>query len=200
MKTPDNGSNTEQALRFAQLEIRMLREQLAKALDDAKAGRSTSPAPNEFVPPLPPLSFDTERKIAPNDPASTGVLTGGGRRILCVEDNEANFQLIETILSDQLDTELTWAETGQKGIDLALTAQPQLILLDLDLPDMHGSQVLAQLRSTPATAAIPVIVISADATSNQIERMLAAGARDYLTKPFEVRRFLLMLDEIFREK
>jgi CheY-like chemotaxis protein len=198
MKTPDNGGNTEQALRFAQLEIRMLREQLAKALDDAKAGRSTGPAPNEFVPPPPP--FETEQEIAPNDSGSISVLTGGGRRILCVEDSEANFQLIETILSDQPETELTWAETGQKGIDLALTAQPQLILLDLDLPDMHGSQVLAQLRSASATATIPVIIISADATSNQIERMLSAGARDYLTKPFEVRRFLLMLDEIFQQK
>jgi CheY-like chemotaxis protein len=62
---------------------------------------------------------------------------------------------------------------------------------------MHGSEVLANLRAQPATAETPVIVISADATPSQIERMLAAGAQDYITKPFEIRRFLLMFDEIF---
>lgn len=80
---------------------------------------------------------------------------------------------------------------------MARTQNPQLVLLDLDLPDMHGSEVLGRLREVPATAQTPVIVISADATPSQIERMLAAGARDYITKPFEIRRFLLMFDEIF---
>ena len=74
---------------------------------------------------------------------------------------------------------------------------PQVILLDLNLPDMHGSELLERLQALPATAQTPVIVISADATPSQIERMLAAGARNYLTKPFEIRRFLFMFDEVF---
>ena len=84
-----------------------------------------------------------------------------------------------------------------KGVEMAKASKPGLVLLDLDLPDMHGSEVLGKLRAEPDTAETPVIVISADATPSQIERMLAAGASDYLTKPFEIRRFLVMFDEIF---
>ncbi len=81
---------------------------------------------------------------------------------------------------------------------MARTQNPQLVLLDLDLPDIHGSKVLERAAgATRDRANIPVIVISADATPSQIERMLTAGARNYLTKPFEIRRFLCMFDEIF---
>ena len=195
MKTPDN-SSAEQALRFAQLEIRMLREQLAKVKDDAKAlggeGLKTGPKTSAS-------SADAERKETPNDHKTITGAFANQRRILCVEDSEANFRLIEAILEDRPESHLAWADTGQKGVELALAQPPQMILLDLDLPDMHGSEVLRQLRAQPATAGLPVIIISADATSQQIERMLAAGARDYLVKPFEVRRFLLMHDEILQE-
>jgi len=79
---------------------------------------------------------------------------------------------------------------------MARAKAPKLVLLDLDLPDMHGSKVLESLQAEPATQQTPVIVISADATPSQIERMLAAGARNYLTKPFDIRRFLCMFDEV----
>jgi CheY-like chemotaxis protein len=70
-----------------------------------------------------------------------------------------------------------------------------LILLDLNLPDMHGSEVLKQLQSDPVTAAIPVVVLSADATPSQIERLLTAGAKNYLTKPYDIDQFLTVVDE-----
>jgi CheY-like chemotaxis protein len=121
----------------------------------------------------------------------------GHPRVLYVEDSEPNFRLIESILEDRPGTELSWAENGQQGIDMARSQTPQLVLLDLDLPDIHGSKVLEQLQAQPETATIPVVVISADATPSQIERMLAGGARNYLTKPFEIRRFLCLFDEVF---
>lgn len=204
MKNPDNGDPSQQALRLAQLEIKMLREQLLKAIDEAQATRdqmqklaatvTAKPAAASATPPLP-------ASAPPNESAGPApISTNGKHRVLCIEDSRENFELLQTILLDRPGTHLTWAESGRKGLELASETPPQLVLLDLDLPDMHGSEVLGLLRAQPATALIPVIVISADATPSQIERMLTAGASDYLTKPFEIRRFLLMFDEVFPKK
>ncbi|HEX8899462.1 MAG TPA: response regulator, partial [Chthoniobacterales bacterium] len=85
---------------------------------------------------------------------------------------------------------------GESGVELAVAHQPKLVLLDLNLPDMHGSEVLRQLQDEPATANVPVVVLSADATPSQIERLLTAGARNYLTKPFDIDPFLAVVDEM----
>ncbi len=86
------------------------------------------------------------------------------------------------------------AMQGGLGLDLAREHRPGLILLDVNLPDVPGLDVLAQLRADERTRGIPVLVISADATAGQKERMLAAGARAYLTKPLDVKRFLSVID------
>lgn len=117
------------------------------------------------------------------------------RTVLHIEDNETNFRLTERILEDRPNIELLWAATGAQGVETAIKQPPTLILLDLNLPDIHGSDVLVQLRNNPATANIPVIVLSADASPSRIERMLAAGARNYLIKPFDIQRFLFLIDE-----
>ena len=72
---------------------------------------------------------------------------------------------------------------------------PDLILLDLDLPDLPGNQVLANLQADANTKPIPVVIISADATPHQIEKLMTAGASNYLTKPLEITSFLQMVDE-----
>lgn len=195
MKTETN-DHLLQELRLAQLEIKVLREQLLKATEEARekmAEETAHPAPlspraeSVIVPMRAANAIPTHGSAAPNN----------APRVLCVEDSEPNYRLIESILEDRPGTDLYWAENGQQALALAREKSPQLILLDLDLPDMHGSKVLESLRSQPATAGTPVIVISADATPSQIERMLSAGARNYLTKPFEIRRFLYMFDEVF---
>ena len=135
--------------------------------------------------------------MKPNGAVPKPCRNGYHPRVLYVEDSEPNFRLVESILEDRPGTDLVWAETGQKGLELARTNPPQLVLLDLDLPDLHGSKVLEKLQAQPENAHTPVIVISADATPSQIERMLAAGARNYLTKPFQIRRFLCVFDEVF---
>ncbi|MDP9291485.1 MAG: response regulator [Verrucomicrobiota bacterium] len=116
--------------------------------------------------------------------------------VLYIEDNLANFLLVERVLRARPAIQLAHAETGQGGIDQAFNRKLDLILLDLNLPDMHGSTVLEKLRATPKSADVPVIVISADATSSQIERLLKAGARNYLTKPFRIDRLLTAVDEL----
>ncbi|MDQ2658997.1 MAG: response regulator [Verrucomicrobiota bacterium] len=90
---------------------------------------------------------------------------------------------------------ITHAPRGEMGLKFAATLRPRLILLDLNLPDMHGSEVLRRLQDEEATAKIPVVILSADATPSQIERLLTAGARNYLTKPFDIDPFLALVDE-----
>ncbi len=90
---------------------------------------------------------------------------------------------------------LKHAQNGKAGIEMALTYHPKLVLLDLNLPDIHGAEVLHRLQEGATTAAVPVVILSADATSSQIERLLTAGARNYLTKPFDLDPFLAVVDE-----
>jgi CheY-like chemotaxis protein len=122
-------------------------------------------------------------------------LTPMVQTVLHVEDNESNFRLIERILEDRPNIELLWANTGEQGIELAAKHAPGMILLDLNLPDIHGSDVLARLQDNPLTKNIPAIVLSADASPSRIERVLQAGARNYLTKPFDIKRLICLVDE-----
>ena len=83
---------------------------------------------------------------------------------------------------------------GSAGLELARLHRPDLVLLDLHLPDLQGDEILRQLRADPRTAHIPIVMISADATTAQIDRLHALGANDYLTKPIDVRHFLAIVD------
>jgi CheY-like chemotaxis protein len=85
--------------------------------------------------------------------------------------------------------------SGKQAVKLATEYKPDLILLDLNLPDIHGSEVLKLLLDNELTKNIPVVVISADAMHKQIEKVINAGAKTYLTKPLEVVGFLRIIDE-----
>jgi PAS domain S-box-containing protein len=116
------------------------------------------------------------------------------RTILYIEDNVSNLRLIERIISDRPHVRLLSAMQASLGLELARDHLPDLILLDLHLPDMAGDEALRRLRQDPRTRTIPVVMISADATQAQIERLLAAGADEYLTKPLDVKRFLEVVE------
>jgi PAS domain S-box-containing protein len=119
---------------------------------------------------------------------------GRERTVLYIEDNLSNMALVERILEDRPGVRLLSAMQGQIGLDLAHQHVPDLILLDLHLPDLPGETVLRRLREDDVTARIPVVVISADATPGQMKRMLALGADEYLTKPLDLRTFLEVVD------
>jgi signal transduction histidine kinase/ActR/RegA family two-component response regulator len=121
------------------------------------------------------------------------------RRLLYVEDAIANVRLIEEILQSRPSIRLIPAMMGQLGLELAREHDPDLILLDLHLPDLNGEEVLAQLRADPRTHEIPVVILSADATRRQLAPLMAAGGQDYLTKPIRVRRLLEVVDEFLEE-
>ena len=114
-------------------------------------------------------------------------------RALYIEDNASNVALVERALSILGPVELLSAVQGGIGIELARQHRPDVVLLDLHLPDLPGERVLADLRSDWRTRDIPVVILSADATERQVERLLAAGAHSYLTKPIDVPEFLRTL-------
>ncbi|HEV2841624.1 MAG TPA: response regulator [Chthoniobacterales bacterium] len=120
--------------------------------------------------------------------------------VLYIEDDLVNFTLVERILEFRPALKLLHAARGETGVELARNHRPKLVLLDLNLPDMHGSEVIQRLQNDPWTAEVPVVVLSADATPSQIERLLAAGARNYLTKPFDIDPFLAVVDEMVNER
>ena len=115
--------------------------------------------------------------------------------LLYVEDNLSNLRLVERTIALRPGVKLIPAMQGRLGLDLARQHRPDLILLDVHLPDISGEQVLRELRADPELGRTPVVVLSADATPGQVQRLLAAGARAYLTKPLDVRRLLTLLDE-----
>jgi CheY-like chemotaxis protein len=122
-----------------------------------------------------------------------------GTKLVYVEDNLANLSLIEAVLAPYAGWTLVPALQGRLGVELAREHAPDLVLLDLHLPDIPGDEVLRQLRADPRTAAVPVVVISADATPKSIERLRAAGADAYLTKPLDVRLFLRTLERLLAQ-
>jgi CheY-like chemotaxis protein len=119
------------------------------------------------------------------------------KRILYVEDTVENIRLVEQILTHRPSTALIPAMLAEVALDLAREHRPDLILLDLHLPDMPGEQLLALLRAEPATHDVPVVVLSADATQHHIDQLHAAGVAAYLTKPVAVRELLSTLDSLF---
>jgi len=120
-------------------------------------------------------------------------------RVLYIEDNFANLSLVENVLAQhRRGITLLTAMRGSLGVELAREHEPDLVLLDLHLPDMSGERVLELLRADVRTAGLPVVVLSADATPRTIKRVLAAGATEYLTKPLQVRRFIEVVDEVLR--
>jgi CheY-like chemotaxis protein len=106
-------------------------------------------------------------------------------KILYVEDNEDNIYMLVRRLERQ-GFEVVVARDGAQGVALARSEQPDLIVMDLNMPVLDGWQATRQLKGTPETAAIPVIALSAHAMSGDRERALAAGCNDYDTKPVRI--------------
>jgi PAS domain S-box-containing protein len=117
------------------------------------------------------------------------------RKVLCIEDNASNLTLIKRILDRRPGIEVVAANQGMLGVELAAKLQPALVLLDLHLPDIAGEQILHRLRENSATASIPVAILSADATVGQSQRLLAAGAVAFMSKPLDVAELLRLVDE-----
>jgi len=118
--------------------------------------------------------------------------------VLYIEDNPSNLRLVQRVVARRPRVKLLSAMSGRLGLELAREHRPDLILLDLHLPDIPGTEVLEQLQADRRAGETPVVVISADATPGQIERLLGAGAREFLTKPVDVKRLIQVLDDTLK--
>ncbi|WP_051341896.1 PAS domain-containing sensor histidine kinase [Pseudonocardia spinosispora] len=129
---------------------------------------------------------------------SFGTDSGQSATVLYIEDTQANIELVEKIIERMGSLTVLTATKGSSGVRLARQNRPELILLDLHLPDMDGAEVLDLLRADPVTSGIPVIVVSADASPGRIEQLRRAGVADYLTKPLDLLAFALAVRTALR--
>jgi signal transduction histidine kinase/ActR/RegA family two-component response regulator len=175
---------------------------LAKAVTEAMGGRLTASsvpgAGSAFTISLARAADVTEAlpcDAAASTPASlSAVAPGSTIDILYIEDNPTNIEVIARFLKGRPYARLRSAGTGRAGIDLATRDVPDVILLDLHLPDINGDQVLRELKAEPATATVPVLILSADANPGVRRRLIADGAQAYLTKPIDFAEFAGLLD------
>jgi PAS domain S-box-containing protein len=116
--------------------------------------------------------------------------------VLYIEDNLANLEVMELVLAYRPGVKLISAMQGRLGFELAKEHHPDLVLLDMRLADIPGRQVLGRLQSDPATVDIPVVILSAEALPGDIDSLLTAGARAYLTKPFQMDVILELMEEL----
>jgi PAS domain S-box-containing protein len=121
-------------------------------------------------------------------------------RLLYIEDNPVNALIVRELVAQRGNLTLDEADDGASGIDRARSAKPDLILLDMQLPDIDGLEVLRRLRADPMTASIPCIALSANAMPEDIQVALGAGFADYWTKPLDFRVFLGALDTLFGKR
>jgi|GEM_PF-1167072 len=130
--------------------------------------------------------------VAPHQDIGADTVTAPTRicKLLYVEDNPVNLLLVSKIVATQPRLIMLSASSGAQGLEIARTQSPDIILLDIELPDMSGLEVLRQLQLDPRTSAIPVLALSAHAAHQSIAEALAAGFRHYITKPIRVKKFL----------
>ena len=172
---------------------------LCKALIEAMGGRigveSTPGIGSTFWISLPLTVTPTLAEPASGTPEpATAVASGPLKTLLYIEDNPSNFLLVERALERRPGYRLLAAMLGQLGIDLAREHRPDVVLLDLHLPDISGEDVLGQLRADPATRDMAIIVLSAEASSKVRDRLMALGATDYLAKPIDLAEFYRVVD------
>ena len=135
-------------------------------------------------------------EAAQEPPAPARIAGAALRTVLHVEDNPVNVQLIERTLARRPDVRLVTAGRVDSGFRLARSEGPDLILLDLHLPDGSGHELLSRLKADPATRDVPVVVVSADLPSGNRDSLGHLGIREYLPKPVDIGRLLELVDEL----
>lgn len=149
-----------------------------------------------------PLSQVATQAIVPDTPQASDDLKvlRGNRTVLYIDDNPVNLKLVEKLLKDSdHNIRLIQAEQSRNGIALAKQYQPDLILLDIRMPEVDGYEILEQFKTEPLLADTPVIALSAQASKEDIEHALQQGFCCYLTKPLDVTTFYTQLDHYLND-
>ena len=131
--------------------------------------------------------------VRPKAPSQTG-----GPLVLYIDDKPENVMLVRRILARRPTVELISAPLGLAGLEAARSRRPDLILLDMELPDIAGREVLSRIQADAQLRDIPVVMVSAEAKASSVERLLAEGARAYFTMPYDVGKFLGVVDDLLQ--
>jgi signal transduction histidine kinase/CheY-like chemotaxis protein len=165
---------------------------MLRRLDRVAPSSLPSAAVSDSDQPAVVLGFDEK----PPDLTSAPSDLGPRAVVLCIDDNPSNLILIEHILAARPAVEVLSADRGLRGLELASSRLPALILLDLNLPDIDGRDLLARLKADGALCDIPVVMLSADAAPERHSALIGAGASAYLTKPIDVAELLMLVDQL----
>jgi PAS domain S-box-containing protein len=172
---------------------------LAELMGGALSAKSQPGLGSTFTLELPRAA--SEPAVTQGDESEGLVEPAGYRRrlVIYVEDNETNAEVMRGILALRPQVQLQVCPLGLDGLAAIRAQRPSLVLLDMQLPDVDGLELLRHLQGDEDTSEIPVIVVSADATESRIAEAVAAGATHYLTKPVNVAQFLAVLDALLEQ-
>lgn len=145
---------------------------------------------------LPAAPVDEPGPAGGAGPSAAAATTARSSMVLYIEDNPSNARLMERIFERFAGKHLMTATTGLAGLAAAREHQPDLILLDINLPDINGYEVMSRLSQDARTAQIPVVALSADAMPNDVSRGLSTGIKQYLTKPVNIVQLRRVLEEV----
>jgi CheY-like chemotaxis protein len=160
--------------------------------------RSVTGEGSVFILSLPTLQgHDTVRSDF--DPMLTQPAKYHQRTVHYVEDNETNVEVMRGVLAQRPQVRMDVSVTGLDGLAAIRNRRPDMILLDMHLPDISGMELLRHLKADLATSTIPVVIVSADALDSQISAAMASGAVRYLTKPVNVNELLAVVDEVLEQ-
>jgi CheY-like chemotaxis protein len=119
-------------------------------------------------------------------------------QVLYVEDNSANVELMQRLFVERPRLELLIAIDGASAREIARTADPQLVFVDVNLPDMSGEELILHLQKNLGSATPPIVVVSADAMPSTIDRLSSLGIAEYMTKPYDVQHLFDVIDSFCR--
>jgi PAS domain S-box-containing protein len=173
----------------------VISQRLAELMGGTLHARSAAGKGSSFTVALPAVNEPRPPRSAFGD-LSTGSAEYHRRIVHYVEDNETNVEVMRGILAQRPQVLMDVSVTGLDGLASIRARRPDVILLDMHLPDISGLELLRHLKNDPATATIPVVVVSADALAAQIDAAHEAGAMHYLTKPVSVAELLGVLDDV----
>jgi CheY-like chemotaxis protein/two-component sensor histidine kinase len=174
---------------------------LAQSMIEAMAGRIeawSEPGRGSTFSILLPRADQESHRAATELTGNDARPPSGAIVVLYVEDNLASLELMHAACRQRPDITLRTAGAGRSGLHSAIEDPPDIIVLDLHLPDMPGEEVLTELRAHPRTATIPIVVVSADVTPSRIDQLLALGTDAYLTKPIDLNHLFAVLDDLGR--
>jgi PAS domain S-box-containing protein len=178
----------------------VISQRLAELMGGTLSARSASSEGSTFVLTLPRASRREPPPDSDDEELEPQAHEYRQRVVHYIEDNETNAIVMEGILAQRPQVKLRVSANGLDALAAIRAAPPSLILLDMHLPDIDGLQLLRMLKDDPATAGVPVVVVSADAVSTRIKSALEAGAEQYLTKPVNVAELLRLIDELLEQR